>query len=287
MTALLASSDEPPVTADNAIRLTLVASTTPQNMLHASVRVSALTQPSLHIEGVQVWNPGFATIDNDGHLAEISATSISSSEPGIRLTKIAQASTPRNLSAGLIQLAATPFIVAHGLLDGSRLDNLFLHNNPIQAVPAGYVLTGDIQLFRIILLKLHSFQGTSSDGGARETVTIADDLSIARLFPDCTELDSIRFQNVQLRYSDRPTKDDPSTGTWLEGDLIFQGALEPGADFLRSTFGQTNPKLYMEFLIGMDRNWNTLEMPGNFSITDLLEGISVKLSNLVELPHLV
>jgi hypothetical protein len=282
MTALLASSDEPPVTADNAVGPTLVASTAPQNMLHASIWESALTQPSLHIEGVQVWNPGFATIDNDGHLAELAAASISSSEPGVRLTRIPQASAPRNLSAGPIQLAATPFAIAHGLPDGSRFDNPILRNNPIQAVPPGYVLTGDIQLFGIIPAKLYSFQGTSSDGGVRETVTIADDLPIAKLFPDSSELDSIRFQNVQLRYSDRPTADNPSIGTWLEGDLIFQGALEPVADVLRSTFGQADPKLHMEFLIGMDRNWNTLEMPGNFSISGSLEGISVKFGDLVE-----
>jgi hypothetical protein len=282
MTALLASSDEPPVTADNAIGPTLVASTAPQNMLHARVWESALTQPTLRIEGVEVSNPAFATIDNDGHLAEISAASISSSDPGIRLNRIAQTSAPRKLTAGPIQLAATPFTVAHGLPDGSRFDNPILRSNPIQAVPTGYVLTGDIQLFGIIPAKLYSFQGTSSDGGVLEIVTIADELPIAKLFPNSIELGSIRFQNVQLRYSDRPTKDNPSTGTWLEGDLIFQGALEPVADVLRSTFGQADPKLHMEFLIGMDRNWNTLEMPGNFSITGSLEGISVRLGNLVE-----
>jgi hypothetical protein len=286
MTALLASSDEPPVTTDNTAGPTFVASTAPQNMLHASVWESALTQPSLRIDGVQLSNLGFATIDNDGHLAEISAASVSSSEPGIRLTRISEASALRNLSAGPIQLAATPFTVVHGLPDGSRFDSPILRENPIQAVPSGYVLTGDIQLYGIIPAKLYSFQGTASDGGVRETVTIADDLPLAQLFPDSTELDSVSFQNVQLRYSDTPTADNPSTGTWLEGDLIFQGALEPLADVLRSTFGQADPKLHMEFLIGMDRNWNTLEMPGNFSITGSLEGTSVKFGDLVEFTRL-
>jgi hypothetical protein len=284
MTALLASSDEPPVTAENTAGRTLVVSTAPQNMSHAALWESALRQPIVHVDGVQVSDPAFATIDNNGHLVEISAASISSSEPGIRLTRIPEASALRALSAKPLEPAATPFALAHGLPGGARFDNQVLQANPVQVAPPGYVLTGDIQLFGLLPAKLYSFQGTASDGSVHELVTFADDLSLAKLFPDFTdsEFDSIRFQNVQLRYSDRSTADNPSTGTWLEGDVIFQGALQPIADVLHSTFNQANPKLHMEFLIGMDRNWNTLNMPGNFTIRGSLEAVSVKLADLIE-----
>jgi hypothetical protein len=284
LTALLASSDEPPVTADNTAGRTLVVSTAPRNMSHASLWESALRQPIVHVGGVQVSNPGFVTIDNDGHLAEISAASVSSSEPGIRMARIPEAFALRNLAARPIELAATPFALAHGLPGGTRFDNRILQENPVQAVPPGYVLTGDIQLFGIFPAKLFTFQGTASDGGVREIVTIADDLSLAKLFPDFTDtdFDSIRFQNVQLRYSDRLTDDDIPPGTWLEGDLIFQGALQPIADVLQSTFNQANPKLHVEFLIGMDRDWNTLNMPSDFTIRGSLEGISVMFAELIE-----
>ncbi len=284
MTALLASSDEPPVTADNTAGSTLVASTAPQNMSHASLWETALRQLIVHVDGVQVKYPAFATIDNDGHLAEISAASLSSTEPGIQLTRIPQVSALRTLSAQPIELAATPFALAHGLPDGARFDNHALQENPVQAAPPGYVLTGDIQLFGILPAKLYSFQGTASDGGVREIVTVADELPLAKLFPDITDtgFDSIRFQNVQLKYGDRPTADNPSSCTWLEGDITFQGALQPIADVLQSTFSQANPKLHVEFMIGMDRNWNKLEMPGNFTIRGTLEGISVEFADLIE-----
>jgi hypothetical protein len=284
MTALLASSDEPPVTTDNTAGPTLVVATAPQNMSLAHLWESALTQPTVQLDGVQLSDPAFATIDDNGHLAEILAASIYSSEPGIRLSRIPEATALRNLAVIPIEPAVTPFKIVHGLPDGARFDSHVLQENPIQAVPPGYVLTGNIQLFGILPAKLYSFHGTASDGSTREVVTIGDELALGKLFTGFTEteFDSIRFQNVQLRYSDRPTDDNALPGTWLEGDMIFQGALQPIADVLQSTFGQVNPKLHVEFLIGLDRDWNTLSMPNNFTIRGSLEGISVKFADLVE-----
>src|SRR5205823_14643231 len=78
LTALLASSDEPPVTADNTAGQTLVDSTAPQNMAHASLWEDVLRHPVVQVNGVELRNPAFATVDTDGHLAEISAASIAS-----------------------------------------------------------------------------------------------------------------------------------------------------------------------------------------------------------------
>jgi hypothetical protein len=284
MTALLASSDEPPVATGNTAGPTLVVATAPQNMSLAHLWEEALQQPTIDLDGVQVSNPAFATIDSDGRLAEISAASMSSSEPGISLARIPEATSLRSLAVIPIEPTATPFEIAHGLPGGARFDNEILRENPIQVVPAGYVLTGNIQLFGILPAKLYSFQGTASDGGIREVVTVADELSLAKLFPDFTDtdFDSIRFQNLQLRYNDRPTDDNALPGTWLEGDMIFQGALQPIADVLQSTFGQANPKLHIEFPVGANRNWNTLPMASDFTIRGSLEGVSVKFGGLVE-----
>jgi hypothetical protein len=64
--------------------------------------------------------------------------------------------------------------------------------------------------------------------------------------------------------------------------MIFQGALQPIADVLQSTFGQANPKLHIEFPVGANRNWNTLPMASDFTIRGSLEGVSVKFGGLVE-----
>jgi hypothetical protein len=215
MTALLASSDEPPVTTDNTAGPALVVATAPQNMSLAHLWESALTQPIVQLDGVQLSDPAFATIDDNGHLAEILAASIYSSEPGIRLTRIPEATALRNLAVIPIEPAVTPFTIVHGLPDGTRFGSHILQENPIQAVPPGYVLTGNIQLFGILPAKLYSFHGTASDGSTREVVTIGDELALGKLFTGFTEteFDSIRFQNVQLRYSDRPI-DNNALFTW-------------------------------------------------------------------------
>ncbi|KAI9792779.1 MAG: hypothetical protein M1816_001511 [Peltula sp. TS41687] len=285
MAALLASSNEPPVTADIAAARTLVDSTAPQNMSHANLWQSALGEPILHVDGVAVSNPGIATIDADGHLVEVSTASMSSSDPGIHVTRIPATSALRIPSVRPTEFTAMPLALRHGLSGGALFDNSALQDNPGRATPPGYVLTGDIQLFGILPAKIYTFQGTASDGGVHEIVTIANDLPLDTLFPDFPDTDfrSINLQNVQLRYNDRALNDDDlPPGTWLEGDMTFQGALQPIADVLQSTFHQADPKLHVEFLVGMDRNWNTLEMPSDFTISGSFAGISVNFADLVQ-----
>jgi hypothetical protein len=284
LTALLASSDEPPVTADNTAGQTLVDSTAPQNMAHASLWEDVLRHPVVQVNGVELRNPAFATVDTDGHLAEISAASIASVQPGIHLSRVPASTAIRHLATIPQDPATSPLPTAHGLPGGAFFDSHLLQAAPIRAAPPGYVLTGDIQLYGILPGKLYSFQGTASNGAVHEIVTLADVLPLARLFPSFADGDfgSIRFENVQLRYDDRVTDDKKPPGTWLEGDMVFQGDLQPIADVLKSVFNQTDPKLHVEFFMGMIRDWNTLAPPEDFTISGSLEGINVKWANVIQ-----
>jgi hypothetical protein len=284
ITALLESSDEPPVTVEHSAGQSLVASTAPRNMAHASLWESALRNETVRVDGVEVHNVAFATVDNEGHLAQISAASVASSQPGVSITRIPTPYAIRNLAVIPPDSSNAPLLTAHGVPGGARFDNRVLQENPAQATPPGYVLTGDIQLFGILPAKLYSFQGTASDGGVHEIVTISDPLPLATLFPDITEGDfgALRFQDVQLRYDDGVALDSKAPGTWLEGDIVFEGALQLVADIMKSVFNQADPKLHVEFFIGMGRNWTTLQMPTDFAISGSLEGISVDFAGLVK-----
>ncbi|KAJ9609487.1 hypothetical protein H2200_005814 [Cladophialophora chaetospira] len=288
LTALLESSDEPPVTVENSEGRSLVASTAPQNMAHASLWESALRNVNVEVNGVAVRNVAFATIDNDGHLAQISAASLASSQPGVQVTRIPTPYAIRNLAVVPHNSSTAPLLTTHGFPGGSVFDNQNLQTNPAQATPPGYVLTGDIQLFGMFPAKLYAFQGTASDGGVHEVVTISDQLPLASLFPSVADGDfgSLRFENVQFRYDDGVMVNGKESGTWLEGDVVFEGTLQPVADILKSVFNQSDPKLHVELFIGVNRNWTTIQMPGNFAISGLLPDISADFAGLVKFTSL-
>lgn len=286
--ALLESSNEPPVTVENGLGRSFVSSTAPQNMDHAHVWEAALRHNVVNIHGVEVRNPAFATIDSEGHQAQISAASLASPQPGVTIARIPPASAIRRLTVVPRGQESSSLATVHGVPGGSQFDNRMLQENPIQAVPPGFVLTGDIHLFGLLPAKLYSFQGTASDGGVHEIVTISDPLVIGTLFPSTINGDfgSLRFENVQFTYNDGTTVTGQGPGTWFEGDVSFEGPLQPIADVLKNVFHQSVPKLRVAYFVGANNDWTTLAMMEDFRISGTLDDISVTLGNVVKFTSL-
>lgn len=286
--ALLESSNEPPVTVENGLNSSFVSSTAPQNMDHARVWEAALRHGVVNINGIEVRNPAFATIDNEGHQAQISAASLASPQPGVTVTRIPQASAIRKLTVVPRGQETSSLAIVHGAPGGSQFDNRMLQENPIQAVPPGFVLTGDIHLFGLLPAKIYSFQGTASDGGVHEIVTISDPLIIGTLFPSTVNGDfgSLRFENVQFSYNDGITETGLGPGTWFEGDVSFEGPLQPIADVLKNVFHQAVPKLRVAYFVGVNNDWTTLAMMDDFRISGTLDNISVTLGDVVKFTSL-
>jgi hypothetical protein len=285
MTALLESSNEPPVTAENSQGETLVSSTAPQSIArHAKLWQNAIENGRVNLNGLDVQNVAFATTDAEGHLAQIPATSIASSRPGVEVARIPAVHAMRSFAAVPHNPMTSALQTTHELPGGSILDNHQLQANPSQAAPAGYVLTGDVRLFGILPAKLYSSHGTAGNGGTHEIVTLSAPVLLATLFPDLADGDfgAVRFENVQFRYDDGLLLNSQPPGTWLEADMVFEGPFQPIADIMKSVFHQTNPRMHVELCIGVNHNWTTLQMPSNFAISGSLQDISVDFADVVK-----
>jgi len=286
---LLAATNETPFTADNAICHSWVSSTAPSMLAHATVWQHACEGKPVLIGNTQVQNPSFVSIDSRGQLTEIpAATSSSSAGAGFTINNIPSHLAIRRLSQRPVNSATSPFRTILGLPGAPQLEHGVRDANPGNVVPPGFILSGDINVFGKLPGKLYTFQGTASDGGVHEIVTLANDTTLGALLSGLDEVDiaGIQLKTLQLEYTDGVTTPSHKIpGLWFEADVALGGILQPVSDILKSIFNQSDPELHAECFLGYDRDWTQLETPTGITMRGTYDGISVKLGDHLELTN--
>jgi hypothetical protein len=153
--SLLSIGTDVPATVTHSAAAGFVTSTAPQRLPHAQLWSQALGGGSVTVDGAEIHQPSFVSLDTDGRLVSVPAAQLSSDD--VTPTGIPDADAPRHISRRAVN-TTSPFEVVNGLPGIRQVTRLIQSSGPQQATPPGFVLTGNLQLFGSIPAKLYTFQ---------------------------------------------------------------------------------------------------------------------------------
>ena len=112
-------------------------------------------------------------------------------------------------------------------------------------------------------------------------------ISISKYLPGLSGSDfgAIQLQNTHFAYNELTTA-DYQAGLWLQTDILFAGPLQPISDVFKNVFHQEKPALTVQGLMSATNDWAKPLNPVLFGLRGLLQGISIKLADLIEFTEL-
>jgi hypothetical protein len=154
--SLLSIGTDIPATVTHSAAAGFVTSTAPQGLPHAQIWSQALAGGSVTVDGAEIHQPSFVSLDTNGSLVSVPAAQLSSGD--VTPTRIPDTAAPRHIARRIVDTTTSPFEVVNGLPGIRQVTRLVQSNGPQQSTPPGFVLTGDLQLFGSIPAKLYTFQ---------------------------------------------------------------------------------------------------------------------------------
>ena len=148
-----------PATVTHSAAPGFVTSTAPQSLPHARIWSQALGGGSVTVDGAEIHQPSFVSLDTNGRMVSVPAAQLSSDD--VTPARISDADALRHISRRAVDTTTSPFEVVNGLPGIRQVTRLVQSSGPQQATPPGFVLTGDLQLFGSIPAKLYTFQVNS------------------------------------------------------------------------------------------------------------------------------
>jgi hypothetical protein len=238
------------------------ATSTASSLLSGTVRPPiASSQPPRNYDGLLIYNFSLVSIDETGHIMAIPPAS-------------------EKIVKGLLTPDPTPDAVSDKPNPFDTIPELG------HASPANFAYTGDIMLFGLVPAQFFAYQHISTHGFPyHEAAKIkAQRLSLGSLLPELkgSPLDAIALQDPQFGFAERTFDLARPAGLYFETDIVFQGPLQPVADFLKDFFHQGSPAIHFSAYLGQVRDWNHLFAPSSFALRGSLEHVSVKILDVLE-----